>query len=309
MTKLRYDMKENSNTTVDTTIAFNTAIKQVNPSTWSRIMNGSKSILVMIILPFIITACGEPRIDGSSEEAFEQSMERVTSSLSDEELDELGGAMMVIAFETLNFEQLFSMNPDETDSWDSDMFTNLMADLDGMTVSDIHRKADEIQDARDERERRQAIDEIRELEARKAEAEQARAGLAGFEVNRSRFYISEDGFISEPVIDITVKNNTEHAVSRAYFRGTYATPGRQIPWLVETFNYSISGGLEPGEEQRWRLAPNMFGPWGNLEQRDDAVLTVEVIRIDGPDEEPLYDARGLDEFDQRRLERLRESVE
>lgn len=282
-------------------------IDHLNPNT-DYSPKSSRVIFLFMLFPFLLFACGEPRIDGSSEEAFEESMERVTSSLSEEELEKFAESMMVIAFGQMNFEQLFSMDAGAAGSLEADMFSGLLGELDGMTVSDIHQKADDIHREREARERRQAMEEIRELEERKAKAEQAREGLAGFEVNRSRFYVSEDGFISEPVIDITVTNNTEYAVSRAYFRGTYATPGRQIPWLVETFNYAISGGLEPGEEQRWRLSPNMFGPWGNLEQRDDAVLTVEVLRIDGPDEEPLFDARGLDEFDQRRLNRLRESL-
>ncbi len=80
-----------------------------------------------------------------------------------------------------------------------------------------------------------------------------------------------------------------------------------MPWLEETFNYPISGGLEPGESATWSLAPNMFSEWGSLEERDDAVFTVEVTRLDGADGEALYEVE-FDEDDEKKLEQLEEQV-
>ena len=96
-----------------------------------------------------------------------------------------------------------------------------------------------------------------------------------------------------------VRNGTEHAISRAYFSGTLATPGRAVPWLREDFNYQVPGGVEPGETADWSLAPNMFSEWGSVEQRDDMVLTVEVMKLDGPDGETLYDSNFSEEDDKR----------
>ena len=91
---------------------------------------------------------------------------------------------------------------------------------------------------------------------------------------------------NQPIIELTVENRTGQAISRAYFEGTLASPNRSVPWHKDTFNYSISGGLEPGEKAAWSLAPNMFSGWGKIEAPADAVFTVTVERLDGADGEP-----------------------
>ena len=135
------------------------------------------------------------------------------------------------------------------------------------------------------------LDELRahreKLEAEKTEREQARQALSRFEVKQARFYRRNTGFMTEPVIDLTVHNGTEHAISRAHFKGVVASPERSVPWIEESFNHRIRGGLEPGEEARWRLNPNMFSAWGTRVP-PEAELKVEVVRIDGPDGEALY---------------------
>jgi len=131
--------------------------------------------------------------------------------------------------------------------------------------------------------------EIEYLRGLKAESETAQASLAKFVVERSRFYFSEDGFSSDPVIELTVKNDTGRTVSRFYCRGVLSSPGRKTPWVDDTFNYSVRGGIQPGETQKFSLAPNMFGPWGRVpKDRKDLAFSVKVYRLDGPDETELY---------------------
>ena len=116
--------------------------------------------------------------------------------------------------------------------------------------------------------------------------------LSRFFVERARFYYSKGGFMEEAVIDLSVRNNGDQAVSRAYFHGVLITPGRSIPWVKENFNYEIPGGLEPGESANWKLSPNMFGEWSKApKDRDDMVLKVTVTRLDGPDGKPIADIR------------------
>ena len=109
----------------------------------------------------------------------------------------------------------------------------------------------------------------------------------------------------QPIIELTVKNGTEQAVSRAYFEGTIASPDRSVPWHKDTFNYSISGGLEPGEEATWNLAPNMFSDWGKVDAPAEAIFTVTVEQLDGADGEPIYSTRELSERDLERLNELK----
>jgi hypothetical protein len=131
--------------------------------------------------------------------------------------------------------------------------------------------------------------QVQHLRGLRAEAEAAKASLARFEVEQARFYFSEDRFSSDPVIDLTVRNGTSHTVSRFYCRGVLSSPDRETPWVEDNFNYSVRGGIQPGETKQFKLAPNMFGEWGKApKDRDDLELSVTAYRIDGPDEEELF---------------------
>jgi hypothetical protein len=124
-------------------------------------------------------------------------------------------------------------------------------------------------------------------------------------VTRSRFYRQESSFgRAEPVIELALTNNTGVAVSRAYFMGTLASPGRAVPWIKDSFNYQIAGGMESGESKELKLTPNMFGEWGRVEAPADAVLTVEVTRLDGPDGKAVFDSDAFTEDDAERLSTL-----
>lgn len=107
----------------------------------------------------------------------------------------------------------------------------------------------------------------------------------------------------EPIIELTVYNGTNQAISRAYFTGTLSSPNRSVPWLKDDFNYPIPGGLEPGEEVTWSLAPNMFSDWGTVNAAKDAILLVEVRRLDDAMGEQLY---SLNVFGDQEAERLNE---
>ena len=176
--------------------------------------------------------------------------------------------------------------------------------LDGMSAADVFAAADSITRETEERSRAQALEEIDELRARQALSEVADLALANVEITRSRFYKREREFLgAEPVIELTVHNGTEYAISRAYFTGRLMSPGRSVPWLDEPFNYEISGGLEPDETASWSLAPNYFSDWGTVDAPPDAVFTVTVTRVDGADGEALFES-DFGDSDRERLEAL-----
>lgn len=250
----------------------------------------------------ILAGCGEPKLDGSSEQAMKQSVEKVSSKLEPGKQAEFKEALQVVAFSQMNLGAL--MKGEQTpDGLAGKMFS----ELDGKTADEVIAKAASIKAERAAREKEQALKEIAELDALAAKAEEAKAQLATFEVSRSRFYMREKeySYRKEPIIEMTVRNGTQHPISRAYFKGTISSPGRSIPWLVEDFNYSIAGGLEPGEAQEWGLAPNMFSDWGKVDAPEDALFTVEVVRLDGADGKALFDARGLTDSQVARLEKLK----
>lgn len=262
--------------------------------------------LTVVALAIAITACSEPAIDASSEEALETSVKRVSEKLDVDKRAKFEESMQVIALSGMDMGNILAgrLTPQQ--------FTDdLYASLDGKTADEVISHAEAIRAERQARERAQALEEIAELEQVALAAKEARAELGKFTVQRSRFYKreSEYSYRAKPIIEIAVRNDTAYPVSRAYFKGTIASPGRAVPWLVEDFNYSIAGGIEPGEEAEWVLAPNSYGAWGAVSPPEDAVFTVEVVRLDGPDGESVLDARGLSERQQSRLQKLKEQYQ
>ena len=154
--------------------------------------------------------------------------------------------------------------------------------------------------------REQALEEIRTLETKRVESESTYEQLKKFKVIHSQFILREQEFNNkQPIIVLTVKNETEQAVSRAYFEATLASPGRRDPWYKDRFNYMISGGLEPGEEATWSLEQHMLSGWAKVDAPADAALTVTVEKIDGADGKSSYVAREFTERDRERLDELK----
>jgi len=233
---------------------------------------------------------------------MKNSVQKVRQSLPETKRKEFDESMQVLAFSQIDMKDIFSDGVANTGNLEG----KVRQSLDGKTGDQIISEAERIRAERHQKEQEQALAEIRELEAKQAKSQESREQLKKFEVLRSRFYMQKQEFMGmQPIIELTVKNGTSSAVSRAYFEGTLASPNRSVPWHKDTFNYSISGGLEPGEEANWSLAPNMFSDWGKIEVPADAVFTVTVEQIDGPDGDPVYSSRDFTEQDQERLSELK----
>ena len=225
-----------------------------------------------------------PKIDTSTDESMKQSTQKVRESLPEESRAEFDKALKVLAFSQISMKDIFASGVTGVGGFEGKMKESLH----GKTANEIISEADKIQLERKAKEKEQALEEIKELEIKQANNELARQELKAFEILRSRFYLQEKRYSGkQPIIELTVKNGTSSAVSRAYFEGTIASPNRSVPWFKDTFNYSISGGLEPNEEASWSLAPNMFSDWGKVEAPADAVFTVTIERLDGADGKPI----------------------
>lgn len=258
-----------------------------------------KCTLLISILAILLTSCTK-KIDGSSEETLKSSIEEIKSSLDAEKKEKFEEALTLFMFHGIDFANILEDGGEKT-------ITDIKSSLDGKTANDIIAEGEKIKKEIERKKKEQAKIEIDELYEKRALANQDRLMLEKFEIKRSRFYIRKSGtyyITEEPVIELTVYNGTDKAVSRAYFTGTLASPNRSIPWLKDDFNYSISGGLEPGEEVTWSLAPNRFGEWASVDAPKDAILTVEVNRLDGPNGEEIYSVNNFGEYEQERLDEL-----
>lgn len=259
--------------------------------------------LFLITITILLASCAK-RIDTSSEEKMQASIAEVKMSLDDQKKKQFEEALQLIIMNGMNLEGLLSGESDG-----DDIIQDYKDLLDGKTADEVIAEGQRIRAEMEARKKAEAKSEIEELYAKQRQAEKNRKLLEKFEINRSRFYKRKEGeyYITEqPIIELTVFNGTDQAISRAYFTGTLASPDRSVPWLKDDFNYEISGGLEPGEEVTWYLAPNEFSDWGTVDAPRDAILTVEVNQVDGPDGERLYSVWTFDEDDRERLEALLE---
>lgn len=266
-------------------------------------MQMSTAFLVIISAGVLLGCSEPPTIDGTSNETLEATTEVVRESLPDSTKVKFDEALQVVAFEGIGFGDLLAYGA-MGDEGGEVFATELRSKVDGMTAEEVIAKADLILEQRRAKEREQALQEIDELSAKKVQSDLARSELERFEVTRSRFYKRDGGYWEEPIIELSVVNGTSHPISRAYFAATVASPGRAVPWIKETFNYSIPGGVEAGENASWSLAPNRFDSWGTVDVPSDAILTVETTRLDGADGEVLFSTQEFTDEDAKRLDEL-----
>lgn len=248
-----------------------------------------------------LAACGEPTIDASSDEKMKASIEKARVALPDDEREKFDDAVKTLVFANLDFEKIFS---DEAPSA-MEMKYDAQRAMDGKSAKEVIAAADKVIQARKEKEKEQAIQEAIELAKKKKRAEADRAELATFEIRRSRFYIREEKYSKQPIMELTVYNGTGHAISQVSFEGTLASSGRSVPWHIDTFSYKIPGGLEPDEEATWQLAPNMFSDWAKSGAPSDAIFTVVAQILVGANGEPLFSVLEFTEQDAKRLEALK----
>ncbi|WIX32701.1 hypothetical protein QO259_18135 [Salinicola sp. JS01] len=263
----------------------------------------NKRMLAVVSLSLFIYGCdGEPKLDGSSDDTMKDSMTKMLDSVGTEsDRDQLKQSIKVIWTDNLDIQSLGDLAKLDPQQKASEM----RSELNGLTAEQINQKAAVILAERQEKEKTQALRDIAGLQAKAEKASSDAEKLKAFKIDDAKFYWQDREYgMGEPVIDITVTNGTDSAVSRAYFEGTVASPDRSVPWIQEAFNYEISGGIEPGETLHWKLAPNRFGAWGK-DTPDDAILTVKVLRLDGPDGKELWDAEGLSDREKERLETLK----
>lgn len=260
-----------------------------------------RNFWVAIAMTFLLTGCDQPKIDTSNDESMKSSIQKVRASLPEEKRASYDDALKTVAFSHLNFKDLMQAGMTNNTAG---IEAQMKSDLAGKTGEEVINYAERIRKERAEKEKKQAQQEIAELEQKQIDAQAELKQLEAFGVKRSRFYFEKKQYgRDQPIIALSVENGTSKAVSRAYFRGVISSPSREVPWYSDTFNYQISGGLEPGEKAEWNLAPNSYSDWGKVEAPADAVFTVTVIRIDDAQGKPIF---GDTEFTEREANRLAE---
>ncbi|MGH7930058.1 MAG: DUF6694 family lipoprotein, partial [Candidatus Binatia bacterium] len=160
-----------------------------------------KAVLPVALL--VLGACAAPTIDTSTDETLKQSVERVRESLPEEQRDDFDNAVRDLALADLNIQDFLAQGPDPSLEALVGKMNNR---LQGKTGEQILAEAKVLREERERKEREQALGEIAELEQKLATAAAAKQKLSEFEVKRSRLYRNTRGFMSEPVIELSVVN-------------------------------------------------------------------------------------------------------
>ncbi len=255
-----------------------------------------RSLCAFALTALLLGGCAK-KFDASTEESRKSSAQAMRKALPEDQREKLDRSVAIIAMNGLSLSEMAH----------TDAIENKIASLDGKTAEQIIAEADAIVAEREAQERAQALQEIDELEKKKAKSTSDAQELKKFEVTRSRFYqeYNEYSIRPDPKMEISMRNGTPYAVARVFAVGTIATPGRSIPWIREDFNFSVAGGVEPGETHDAILSPNMFSEWGSVAAPADAVFTVEIVGLEGPDEVRVLSSDAFSEHDNKRLLELK----
>nr|WP_083005954.1 DUF6694 family lipoprotein [Halomonas sp. GT] len=230
------------------------------------------------------------------------SVEKVRDSLPTYKRDEFDQALTIIAMSS--FSGIDLLNAQRMNA--AEIAESANAYMHGLTGDEIIERADKMLRERRAREREQALQTLDRLETKQARAKHDQQQRARVSIESADYYISTSPYGAfEPVIDLQVTNSSDQEVSELFLHGVLTSPGRETPWVDETFYYVIAGGLAPGETAQWSLAPNRFGPWGNDQIPRDTELTITLQGVNNAQGEPLWDSPSLSENEAAKLEALR----
>jgi hypothetical protein len=266
-----------------------------------------KYLFVATVL--LIAGCSkgmDATVDASSMENYKKSIAAIKTQLTPEENKQLNEALQVLLMpEADNEAGLFGALAQLANT--ESLEKNFLATIDRKTPREIIAMGDQKVRDRQEKELASINSEIQELEKKETEYNSSKTILSKIIVKDSKYYHSETGFMSTPVIELKVTNDTGIAISRIFFHGVVSTPGRAIPWISEDFNYTLPGGIENGETRHLKLAPNMFSGWGNskTKKRKDTVFTVEVVNARNAEGKDL--ATVFNKDDEERLSYLKKA--
>lgn len=261
-------------------------------------------ITAFAVCLFLIAACSQGMdtpIKASTEKEFEKSMKGLSKGLSQEEKNTLLGAMGYLAIKD---ESIFSLlTPVNPDSFNE----KVLSTWDGKTPNQIIKEANKERLTIKKKEVENVRAEIHELKLKKVMYDANAQELDNIIISNPRFYHRKEIFSNQPIIEFDIENRSNTPLSRIYCHGIVSTPGRSVPWISEDFNYSISGGLEPGEKLHLSLAPNMFSEWGDKDaaSRTDTVLSIELINFEGPEGDKIVPS--FSEYEEKRLGSLLEN--
>lgn len=252
----------------------------------------------------LLFASCEQRIDASSQEATTESIKKICEDLSPSEKEIFQASCLIIAIDAGiaddGYKKLDGLTVEEVNAMAEAISQRRKIEREQREKEEAARRK-KLEEERIAREKEEAARRKKQEEERiareKEEAERQRqaeirllteklATLKEQETTNMRhaecrnkviicatsFRKAKNEFMEQPVIAFTIQNKSEQTLSAIIVDAVLTSTGRKVPWVTDAFRYSFRGGLNPGEEQKLELSPNMFSDWGRLENRPDYLL-------------------------------------
>ncbi len=231
------------------------------------------SLVLVAGIALLLAGCGPATVETETYDRLESSvtklrgpMDPTERTIFDESLAYLVGEAALLSGEEA------AAHPD--------LVLALYKPLAGMTADAIIAEA-----------RRSRLEEVQAAVARldglQEGAEEQHLVLADFDLQKSRVYKRNKGFLEWPVIEFKAENNTDHVIWLIHFRAALMRPGYDEPWLVEEFDHLVLDGLAPGERDLWRIEPEKQEWVTLIDPHPDFTFFLEVLRLEGLGDEVI----------------------
>lgn len=228
-------------------------------------------LLITVCLLFCVSAAqAQTLINGSSIEAYQTSVTEIHKELS-------GNKQLLFAKAAGYYNAMFewSIEAGKSDTEVKTRIADILKNLNG-------KNADALIDTYIivvETNHNMAKKELEEAKKYIDNAVKMNEAVNGFEIMDAKFYYSENGADSAPMIGLAVYNGTAYTVKHIYLRAKVFSKGRVIPWFEEEFNFGVQNGLKKGQAADWELMTDASAGWDTIPKRDDLEISLEVVRL------------------------------
>jgi hypothetical protein len=214
----------------------------------------------------LLAACTsglDHKLDGTSEKAFQASLEKMRKSASPEDAKRLDDALRILAIRdvTIGFEGgiLGAMKKIQPKSPES-LAEDLMPQVNGRTGRDILEAAATRRREQGQRQLQAVNAEAEKLRKARAEKESAREFLARIQVQDARIGIGG----GMAIMDFKVRNDSEEALASLFLRAT-VTGAEGKALVVDEFTYKALPPIAPAQLRAVRLPSSTPGKWNSPE--------------------------------------------
>jgi hypothetical protein len=230
-----------------------------------------RSLLCGVVV--LVTACGEPAIDGSSGDSYERTLERVRDRLRAEDRERLDAALDAIRAGWWERRRI-DLDLDHLNDVDQDEWTRSI--VHGLTFRDVIGEGSRISECRLDLEEADLLEIIENMEAVQSDIRE----LAAVRTLRGSWRPIPRPGGGEPLlfaVDLMFRNELEWTASSLTFELRLWSPERKLYWGTETATWQIPGGIQPGEERLYQTQVLGSLRDGFLAAGTDAALTAVVV--------------------------------